>query len=691
MSNTLQFIFYFLLAIAVGASISYYFYYKKSSNQFSKSVTFYLFALRALTIALLVFILLNPRISFTLTEIQKPKLIFAYDNSESIKYLNDSSRLQQNIDLINNQIELLSKMFDIQNITFGERVCDTCPLQHSENETNISALFDHIDSYYQVNKPNAIVLITDGLVNTGEYPTRKAEKSGIPVLSVVMADTVAVIDYWIASIQNNPMVYSNNKFQVDIEVRRTDNNIVNSEIEIYRKGTLVEKIPINFPKDEQRIKTTVMLTAPKAGVYQYEVRLKADQREKNIENNKAYFAIEVIDAETDILLLYNAPSPDIGFLRQSIEQNKVYRLDVQHVSSFSGDFNKYSAIIFMHLPDGDFGADRFVVEAVKQNRSIWFFVGSKTNTTMLNQLNLGWNFSRTGKKLDLVYPVENQFYNYFIIPQLLLSVIDKLPPLYAQFGRWNVVNSSEIAIFQRIGSVETENPLLLTTIAGNRRIALTTGEGLWRWNIFLNKNYGNASALNDLIGQVIQFLSVKPTTSPLKISVKPIWAKTTNIYVDAFVYNMNYQLINDKKVDLLIEGEDTQSISFSMKPYEQYYRTYIGTLPVGTYSVTGNYKTDSATYTDKKTFAVADINIEKQVSIPDITFLKNISGNSDENIFYNTDLDELSDRISKLIDSKPRQISNRTISDIVVYTFLLFLIVSFATIEWFLRKYHGQR
>ena len=50
------------------------------------------------------------------------------------------------------------------------------------------------------------------------------------------------------------MVYSNNKFQVDIEVRRTDNNIVNSEIEIYRKGTLVEKIPINFQKDEQRIK-----------------------------------------------------------------------------------------------------------------------------------------------------------------------------------------------------------------------------------------------------------------------------------------------------------------------------------------------------------------------------------------------------------------------------------------------------
>ena len=146
MSSTLQFIFYFLLALAAGALVSYYFYYKKSSNQFSKSVTFYLFALRALTIALLVFILLNPRISFTLTEIQKPKLIFAYDNSESIKYLNDSIRLQQNIDIINNQAEQLSKKFDIRTL-FGERVCDA--RYHSENRDKYPALFDHIDSYYR--------------------------------------------------------------------------------------------------------------------------------------------------------------------------------------------------------------------------------------------------------------------------------------------------------------------------------------------------------------------------------------------------------------------------------------------------------------------------------------------------------------------------------------------------------------
>ncbi len=691
MDNTLQYIFYILFALAVGSGISYYFYLKKETNKFPKQIIFTLFILRTLTIALLIFILLNPTISFISNITKKPTIIFAYDNSESVKYLNDSTKLQTDIDNLKDQAKLLEKKFDIHNITFGKTICDTCLLQFNENETNISSVFDYVKHQYPINKPNAVVLISDGVVNTGEYPINKAENSGLKILSVVLADTSAVIDYWIASIQNNPVVYSNNKFQVDIEIRRTDTDIVNSEIEIYSKEKLIEKIPVNFQKNEQKIKTTILINAPAVGIYQYEVKIKENIKEKNIENNKAYFAIEVIDTKTNVLLLYNAPSPDIGFLRQSIAQNKAVKLDIQHVGTFIGDFNKYSTVIFMNIPDGDFNADRFVVEAVKQNRPIWFFIGSKTNTTMLNQLNLGWNFSRSGKKLDLIYPTVNQSFNYFIFPQLLASIIDKLPPLYAQFGHWNVANTSEIAIFQSVGTIRTDSPLLLTTTAGNRRIALTTGEGLWRWKMFLNKNYGNPSPINDLINQIIQFLSVKSASSPLKISVNPIWSKTSNVYVDAFVYNINYQLINNKKVDLKVEYGKADNQTYSMKPHEQYYRTYLGTLPVGTYAITGYYKTDSITYSDKKIITVVDINVEKQVSIPDISLLKSISGNLDENIIFNTDIHELSDRISKLVDSRPRHISNRTISDTVDYTILLFLIVCFTTIEWFIRKYYGQQ
>jgi hypothetical protein len=377
-------------------------------------------------------------------------------------------------------------------------------------------------------------------------------------------------------------------------------------------------------------------------------------------------------------------------LRQSIEKSQAYKLDIQHTNTFNGNFNPYSVIIFMHLPTGDFNADRFVVEALKQNRSVWFFLGSQTNMTMLNQLNLGWHFNRSGKKLDLVYPAVNQSFNYFTTPPVFSTVINNLPPLYAQFGRWSVTNPSENVLVQRVGTVETGNPLLLTSMAGNRRLAVLTGEGIWRWGMYMGRTYGNPSAVYDLIHQVVQFLSVKPMASPFKLQMKSIWPKTSDVFADAYVYNINYQLVNDKKVELVVESEENKKLNFTMRPHDQFYRTNMGALPVGVYSATGYYKTDSVTYTDKKTFAVADLNIEKLASTPDVALLKSISENNANRLIYNSEIDVLSERITQEIDAKPRYISNRTISDVIVFTLLLFLIAICTTFEWFLRKYHGQ-
>jgi hypothetical protein len=116
----------------------------------------------------------------------------------------------------------------------------------------------------------------------------------------------------------------------------------------------------------------------------------------------------------------------------------------------------------------------------------------------------------------------------------------------------------------------------------------------------------------------------------------------------------------------------------------------LGALPVGVYSATGIYKTDSITYTDKKTFAVTDLNIEKLASVPDISLLRSITGNIEDRLLYTNQVDELAQRVTSTTDAKPRFTTTRTVSDIIVFTFILFLIAICTTFEWFLRKYHGQ-
>lgn len=690
MYSSLQYIFYILLALTVGTSISYYYYYKVSKYKYPPKTTLILFINRTVLISTLIFLVLNPRIAINLTSKIKPQIVVAVDNTESVQILNDTVKLKTNLVTLENQIEQLSKVFDVQKITFGEKICDTCPLTHTEEETNLSSVFDYIDYNYQQNRPKALVIVTDGVVNTGSLPTAKASKLDIPIYSIVFADTAITDDYWIASIRNNPVVYSNNRFQVEIELRRTDTKALSTELEIYNQGKQIAKLPVEFMADEQRVKVTPMIKANKPGIEQYEVKLNKAATEINNENNRAFFAVEVIDIETNILLLYNAPTPDIGLLRRTIAQNKSINLDIQHVDSFLGDFKPYTAVIFMHIPDGDINADRYVVEAIKQNKPSWFFIGSKTNVSMLSQLNLGWNMTRMGKKLDMVFATENKLYNYFILPLQLQYVLDKLPPLYTQFGKWNINNKTEIALYQQVGDIKTDNPLLLTTIHGNRRIAIFTGEGLWRWSMFLDKNYGSASAVDDLINLVLQFLSVKTEASPLKINVQPVWTKTANVFIDAYVYNINYQLINDKKVELFLTKEENQHEHLTMQPHGKHYRTYIGALPTGTYTVMAQYQTDTATYTENKIFTVADLNLEKQVSQPDIQLMRDISGNDSARILFNTDLNKISDLIIKTADSRQLYITTSTISDIITITSLLFIVTICATIEWLIRKYHGQ-
>ncbi len=690
MNFFLQYFIYIVISIAAGTSVSFFFYYRSKNQQFNGLIKRTLFLLRATSVSLVVFVIFNPRIIFTSHEEIKPLLMVAFDNSQSIKYLNDTIQLLKQIEKVENELKVLEKTFDVHRITFGERVCDTCALNFQESETNLSAVFDHINLNFQINRPRALILATDGLANAGTNVANRIKDLDMPVFAVLLADTTKVEDYWIASILNNPVVFANNRFPVEIEIRRTTTIASNVKVEIEYKGKPVAHQNIDFQSDEERAKVIFQIEATSPGVHQYEVVLTTNSDERNLENNKTHFAIDVVESETHILLLYNAPSPDIGLLRQSISKSKAYKLDIQHTASFNGDFKPYSVVIFMHLPSGDFGADRFVADAVKQNCSIWFFVGSQTNLTMLNQLNLGWQFSRSGKKLDLVYPTSNQTFSYFSIPPIFASIMAQLPPLYTQFGRWSVSTPSEIALLQQIGTVETSNPLLLTSMTGNRRVALLTGEGIWRWGMYMTRTFGNPSGVYDLIHQTIQFLSVKPLASPFKLQVKPIWSKNANIFVDAFVYNFNYQLVNDKSVEIIIESSEGKKTSLNMRPHEQSYRTFLGALPVGVYSATGIYKTDSLTYTDKKTFAVTDLNIEKLASGPDFPLMRSITGNESNNLIFNTEIEGFSQHVLASTDAETRYSSTRTVADIIVFTFILFLIVICTTFEWFLRKYHGQ-
>ena len=690
MSDFLQYFFYFVIAISIGGILSYWFYYISKTQMFSKNVRFILFALRTMTIMLIILLLLNPKIIFTTQKETKPKLLLAFDNSKSIKYLTDSILLNKALSQIDEEVGKLQEIYDVKKITFGKSVCDTCSLTFTETETNIASVYNYVDINMQTDLPKAIVLFSDGLINSGGDPVNSRIAKTIPSYSVVLSDTTQVNDTWIAGVMHNPVTFTNNKFPLEIDIRRSGEGVGSHQLQIFENERLIGAHNVTFNQHENRIKKTIYLTSSKQGVHQYRVKLLESPGEKNVDNNETIIAIEVLDSETKLLLLYSTPSPDIGVIKEAFKTVPSFHLDVSHVANFKGSIDDYKVIIFSQIPNQNIQYNNIIKSSFDKKKSIWFLMGSTSNINQLNQLNLGWSFNQTIEQGNYVYPIVNKNFDYFQIPSIFEMMLDNVPPIFTPFGTWSVSNEKEIVLNQRIGSTKTSNPLLVTTVKGDQRIALLTGEGLWRWRIYFGRAYGNASPLYDFVQQVVNFLSLSSDASPFRITTNSIWPKTANISIESFAYNHNYQLINSVNVDLEIEDANGNKISYKMPPFKNHYRSYIGTLPLGTYSVKGIYKTDSITYVDSKVFVVADIDIEKLASMPDTLMLKKIVGNNDDNFLYINEIDDLTERITSTVNKKPTITINNVVASFNSIILILIMLALTTTLEWIIRKYNGQ-
>lgn len=691
MNYLLQQFIIIIVALLAGSAVAYWFYFKSGRQQFRKKIKIILFVLRTLSIGALIVLLLNPKIVYTTQSSEKPSILIAIDNSQSIKHLSDTLTLRRSITELEEQIVKLKERYEVKKITFGSTVCDTCKIDFSEPETNLSAIFDYIDLNMQINPPKALVILSDGINNIGTSPLdHSGAANTFSLFSVIMGDTTQHPDYWISNVRTNPRAFVNSKFPVEIDIKRTTRNSANATIVISEKGKEIKRQTVTFSEDERHIRANIPVTAKNKGLFKYNIQLEANNTERNTDNNRTAFVVEVIESGKKALLLYKAPTPDIAIIKQSFALSPAYRLDVIQIDKFDGNFDSYDFAIFVQLPTGDFETDNHVVEYMQKKRPAWFIATTATDMAMLNHFNLGWHFNQASRKLDLAYPLINTNFSYFKFSPELEQIVDKLPPLYCPFGTWTINSNTEIALRQRIGTIETSNPLLLTTLVETQRIALLVGEGVWRWNIYLNRILGNAGSVNDMIMQIAQFLSSQPMSEPFKLQVNQLWQTNSNVQVEAYAYNINYQMVNDYPVELEIAGEDGEKHHFTMQPFEQYYKIQTGSLSAGIYSVTGHYKTDSITYTDKKSFIVSDINIEKLASTPNVELMQALASNQPDKSIFQDKIQDLAEKINLQTDPKPIIKTKSMASDVILFIFILFFIIFCATFEWFLRKYFGQ-
>ena len=667
-------IIYIVLAFVVAFSIAIFQYVNAIKNK--EKVSYLLTFLRFISIFLIGILLINPKVDQIELKITKPSLVVAIDDSKSIANFNQEQQVLDFLDQIKSDVALNQK-FNIDYYSFGAEVKTLDSLSFSYTNTGVSKALSELKRLYK-NDNAPVLLVSDGNQTIGK--PYEYFSSNQPIYSVVVGDTVKYEDLNIYQLNVNRYTFLKNKFPVEVFINYSGTNKISQQLSVFTKGRRVHSEILNFDADKTSNKVSFFLEGTEVGLHYYSVDINPLPNEKNLDNNKKSFAVEVIDEQSKTLILASFLHPDLGALKESIEQNKQRKAEIKIIGD-DIDLEDYQSVL-LYQPTQAFASAFELLNLMNFNYGI--ITGSKTD----------WNFLNSVQS-DFRKNVINQTENYraFLNPSFSsFNVTDidvqSFPPLVDKFGEVEFIVKTDILMWQQIGDYVKETPLLATYQDDNSRKFILLGEGIWRWRMASYSNTDSFEKFDGFMSKLTQYLSASNSKKSLMVEAEPLFYLNSNNSIKASFLNKNYEL--DKGAAIWLELTNKQTKETKRIPFSLVGNSYSAQL-VDITEGEHNYKVtvENQKETFNGTFRMLNSDIEAQFKSSNIKQLRDLSERNN-GVFYtlinaNNILEDL------LTDTRFRSVESKEIKSksFIEWQWLLGLIILSLSIEWFIRKYNG--
>lgn len=673
-TETITYIIISGIIALVLALFQYIFKSKKTTK------TYWLLAfLRFVSVFSVLLLLINPKFEKISFYDEKPNLIVAIDNSESINYLNQSENASVLIKTLK-QNEALNEHFNLEYYTFGKSVNQNDSLDYNEQQSNIAQVFNRLSEVYS-NSVSPTLLITDGNQTYGydyEFVTNKYKQAIFPV---ILGDTVTHTDIKIQQLNVNRYAYLKNKFPVEIIATYNGNSTVNSQLKITSGATTVFTKVVNFSKVQNSQIININLPANHVGIKSYKAEIIPLDNEKNKINNFKNFAVEVIDQKANVAIVSDIIHPDLGALKKSIESNEQRNASILNTSEFLKQSEDFQLVI-AYQPTNNFRSLFNEIDRLKLNKIV--VAGTKTNWSLLNQLQDNYSQQVTNQVEDF-QPSVNKNYSTFIIDDLNF---EDFPPLQSEFGETTFTVPFETLLFKTVNGTQLEEPLLTTFEINNKREALLLGEGIWRWRAQSYLDEKSFNTFDNFIGKLVQYLGSKQRRSRLNVNYESFYNGNDNVKITAQYFNKNYEFDANANINIVLKNKvtnETKTYPFVLKNTN--YQVDLSGIEAGDYSFT--VRSSSGNISKSGALKILDYNVEQQFLNANVTKLNRLATNSEGSSYF---IDDTSTIINNLLsDSRfvTIQKSSKKIVPLIDWKYLLALIALSLAIEWFIRKYNG--
>lgn len=652
----------------------------------STTVRNILAALRGLAVFIIAFLLVSPLVRSVSYQPQKPLVLVAQDNSESVKLFKspgfDALKFSSDLAALKNN---LGDGYDVREFNFDASLHDGLTNTYNGKQTDISAALHQLNDRFVNQNIGAVVMATDGLYNRGADPQYDAKDIRTNIYTIALGDTIPRRDLLIANVNYNKTAFLGNDFEIEVLTAAYQANGERMALSIAQDGHPVSTQQIAVTNDAFRKAVPVKLSAETKGIHKFTISIAPVKNEVSLQNNTETIYVEVLDARQKILLLYNSPHPDITVIKQAIESNKNYELKSTRAAEAGAiNWNDYSLVILYQPAEG------MAALAAKSKVPVWYMAGAQTDLNAMNRVQKIVQIGANRQEMQEVFALQSAGFSLFTLSDSTLQKLAKFPPLLAPYGNYSSPANGTPLLKQKIGTVPTPYPLLTFGDENGRREAVMTAEGIWRWQLSEYQTYGSHSAVEELFTQCVQYLTANAGQQRFRVyPAKTVFDEGENILLNAELYNDALELVNTPDVRIDIKNEANKSYSFLFSRNGQSYQLDAGTLPAGEYSYTAGVKLGEKSMSAHGQFTVKVLNQEARQSTANHQLLYAMAKQSGGEMLQPSQISRLADLIRKNETIKTIEYEDKHYTDLIDLKWVFVLILLLISTEWFLRKREG--
>ncbi len=651
---------------------------------------------RFISIFVLSFLLLSPLIKTISRSVERPIIIFAQDNSESIIINKDSSFYKNDYSRkISEFTKILSENYETSFYSFGNEINKTNEFTFNEKESDFSKLFSELNNRYANRNVGALILAGDGIYNKGINPLYSSGKINFPIYTIALGDTNIQKDVILTNVRANKIAFLGNDFPVLAQIRINRFKGAKTRLVVSNKNEVVFSKDIQIDSEYYAEDVDITLQAKNTGMQHYKIRLEALPDEVSLKNNDKDIVIDIIDSRQKILLLMNSPHPDGGAIRDVLKKNRNFDVDLFTLDKFKGKVTDYNLLILHQLPSLTNQATKLLGDLNTEKIPVLFILGSQSSIPSINNLKSGINIIHKNGAYDETQAIFNEKFSYFELNKDITDFIHNVPPLIVPYGQYKIGAMAEVLFYQKINRIETQKPLFVMSEnpLNKNKTAFLLGEGLWRWKMADFRQHSNHDKFDELINKIVQFLTLRQRKDNFILNMKNIYAENEAIKIEAEVYNESFQLLDNAEVKFEVTNEKGNKYDLSLLPdgtKSKIYTLNAGVFPIGDYTFAATAKIGDKIYSQTGSFTVLPVNLEATNTIANHKLLYKIAQKHQGKMFYPNQIDSIIFSLKNNSDIAPISYTEKNLRDMVHLKWIFVFILLFLSAEWFLRKYYGS-